>query len=211
MGTIVGVGQVTVNADQAAGGNYQAGSASSSFTAAQAPTKTSLSGSINSTPASTATLTATVSPTNTGTYAAAPTGMVSFYDGGTLIGTASVIAGKASLVTATYTSTNYAASPTSNSLPLTFSVAPAITFTTAASYAYGRSFQLAASSNSTGTFTYSLVSGPAKHGQPEHRCDRGEPAGSRDPAYLPSVVACFPGRRLTSERQVCAHRYGDYL
>jgi sugar lactone lactonase YvrE len=169
--TLTGAGTVKLQASQLASGNYLAGSATSTFTAAQAATRTTLSGAIN-TGASTATLSASVAPQTSGTYPTALTGMVTFYNNGTAIGTATIAGGKATLTTATYTGmqsftavyngdTNYTASPTSNSVPLSFNVAPTITFTTAATYAYGQSFQLAASSNSTGAFTYSLVSGPA--------------------------------------------------
>jgi predicted outer membrane repeat protein len=56
----------------------------------------------------------------------------------------------------------YSLTAASNNFVVTaVTVNPTITFTTAASYAYGQTFQLAATSNSTGAFTYSLVSGPA--------------------------------------------------
>jgi sugar lactone lactonase YvrE len=173
MVTVTGEGMVTVEADEAAATGYNAGSSQATFNAVKAATTTMLSGTINATPANTATLTATVSPQNPGTYPAQPSGTVTFYNStGGAISTVNVVSGKATLTTATYTGmqsftavyngdTNYTASPASNSVPLTFTVAPTITFTTAASYAYGQSFQLAASSNSAGTFTYSLVNGPA--------------------------------------------------
>ena len=168
--TLTGAGTVKLQASQAASGGYLAGSANSTFTVAQAATATMLSGAVNT--GGTATLTASVAPHTAGTYPTALTGMVTFYNNGTSIGTATIAGGKATLTTTTYTGmqsftavyngdTNYTVSPASNAVPLTFTMAPTITFTTAASYAYEQSFQLAATSNSAGTFTYSLVSGPA--------------------------------------------------
>ena len=98
---------------------------------------------------------------------------VTFYSGGTSLGTASLSSGVASLnvtslaagtdsLTAVYAGdTNFAGS-TSNAVSFVVSpTAPTITFSVP-NHAFGDApFTVAATSNSTGAFTYSVVSGPA--------------------------------------------------
>ncbi|RRA48463.1 Ig-like domain repeat protein [Acidipila sp. EB88] len=168
--TLTGAGTVVVEADQAAYGPYAAGTQTTSFTVAKAATLTTLTGTVNNSNG-TANLTARVAPTNAGSNPAPVTGSVSFYNGGVLLGQSPVVGGIATYATGNYTGSqsftavytgdpNYLTSP-SSTVALSFTVNPTITFATAANYAYGQSFQLMATSNSNGTFTYQLVSGPA--------------------------------------------------
>ena len=157
-----------LSASQAASGNYTANTQTASFTVAQAATTTTLQGSVIPNPGNTAALSATVTPQISGL----PTGTVTFYNGSTLLQTVPLVNGVGTYTTGRYAGsqsftavyngdTNFSKSALSNTVSLIFTVAPAITFTTAPNYEFGQSFQAAASSHSTGTLTYSLVSGPA--------------------------------------------------
>ena len=170
--TVIGIETATIVASEAAAPGYNQGSHLGTFNALQAPTSIALVGSVLSSPPNTVSLTATVTPTNAGTYSKGVTNSVKFYDGGVLLATvplngntatysSSALTGSQSF-TAMYTGdNNYLASAMSNAVQLNVTVAPTITFTAAAAYAYGQSFQLTAkSANDPGTFTYSGT-GPA--------------------------------------------------
>ncbi len=104
-----------------------------------------------------------------------PTGTVTFKNGGTTLGSPVTISGgvatlnttsltiNSNSITATYSGdTNFAASPASAALNITVSQAtPTIAFTVANKTYGASSFTVAATSNSTGAFTYSVVSGQA--------------------------------------------------
>jgi hypothetical protein len=168
-----GAGTVVVQASEQASGNYTQGTQTAQFTINAASTATTLTGSMVPSPGNTAVLKASVAPPTTGSYPVGPTGTVTFFDGATALTTISLVSGSATYTTpalagtqtftATYNGdTNFKASAPSNSVQLNLAVAPTITFATAASYAYGQTFQATASTagGDTGTFTYSLVSGP---------------------------------------------------
>jgi hypothetical protein len=91
--TITGVGTVVLQASQAANGNYTAGTQNASFTVSKATPTVGLSSSSNpSTYSGSVTFTATVP--------ASATGIVTFLDGATSIGTGSVSSGAAIFTTA---------------------------------------------------------------------------------------------------------------
>jgi hypothetical protein len=94
--TITGVGAVVLQASQVANGNYTAGTQNASFTASKATPTVALSSSSNpSTYSGSVTFTATVP--------ASATGVVTFLDGATSIGTGSVSSGTATFTTASLT------------------------------------------------------------------------------------------------------------
>ena len=165
--TLTGVGTVKLQASQAANGNYAVATTTISFTVTAAmPTLTVASSSNPSTYGGSVTFTATIS--------SGPTGTVTFYDGGTSIGTGAI-----SGTTATFTTSTLAAGThtitagwagnsdynavTSSAITQTVNPAtPTLTFATIASQTYGVSpFTVSATSASGGTVTYSVVSGPA--------------------------------------------------
>ena len=91
--TVTGVGTVVLQASQAANGNYTAGTQNASFTVSQATPTVALSSSSNpSTYNGGVTFTATVPPS--------ATGIVTFLDGATSIGTGSVSSGAATFTIA---------------------------------------------------------------------------------------------------------------
>ena len=91
--TITGVGTVVLQAAQAANGNYTAGTQNASFTVSQATPTVALSSSSNpSTYSGSVTFTASVPPS--------ATGIVTFLDGATSIGTGSVSSGAATFTIA---------------------------------------------------------------------------------------------------------------
>jgi DNA-binding beta-propeller fold protein YncE len=167
--TVTGEGAVQIQASQAAAPGYNASTQTLTFTAIAASTSTSLTGSVN--PGNTATLSATVSATAPGS--GIPTGTVTFSNASGQIGTTPLTNGVATLTTPTYSGSqsftatynsdhNFNGSP-SNAVTLSFTVNPTTTFSynAAPPYAYGESFTIAAKSNSTGTITYKVQSGPA--------------------------------------------------
>ena len=167
--TATGEGAVQIQASQAAAPGYNASTQTLTFTAIAASTSTSLTGSVN--PGNTATLSATVSATAPGS--GIPTGTVTFSNASGQIGTTPLTNGVATLTTPTYSGSqsftatynsdhNFNGSP-SNAVTLSFTANPTTTFSynAAPPYAYGESFTIAAKSNSTGTITYKVLSGPA--------------------------------------------------
>jgi sugar lactone lactonase YvrE len=91
--TITGIGTVVLQAVQAANGNYTAGTQNASFTVSKATPTVALSSSSNpSTYSGSVTFTATVPPS--------ATGIVTFLDGATSIGTGSVSSGAATFTMA---------------------------------------------------------------------------------------------------------------
>jgi hypothetical protein len=153
--TLTGVGQVTVTANQAAGGNFTAGSTAATFTVnGQAPT---LSFSI---PTQTFTggafaVAATSNSTGTFTYSIAS-------GPATISGNMLTMTG----VGQVHVTANQAAAGnfTAGSATATFTVngeTPTLSFSIPTQTFSGSAFAVAATSNSTGTFTYSIASGPA--------------------------------------------------
>jgi hypothetical protein len=117
------------------------------------------------------TLTATLSPYNSQGHTTDGE-TVTFFDGATSLGTGTLTGGVAVLnttittggsnqLTATYNGDQTFAGSTSNTFLFTVAVAPSITFAVP-NHTYGDPpFSVAATSNSSGAFTYSVVSGPA--------------------------------------------------
>jgi hypothetical protein len=155
--TITGIGTVTLQASQAASGNYAAATATTSFTVAAAAPTFNFPGIANQTwGAIPFMVRATSNSTGAITYSAV-SGPVTV-SGNTVtltgIGTATVRASQAA-------AGNYTAASASS----TFTIAPAaptLSFAAIGSQTYGNApFTVSASSASPGAITYSVVSGPA--------------------------------------------------
>jgi sugar lactone lactonase YvrE len=153
--TLTGAGTVVLQASQVAAGNYAAGTQNATFTVA----------------AATPTITFTVA---NHTYGNAPFAVSATSNSSGAI-TYSVVSGPATISGSTVTLTgagtvvlqasqaaagNYAAA-TQNATFTVAAVAPTITFAVANQTFGATPFTVAATSNSSGSFTYSVVSGPA--------------------------------------------------
>jgi hypothetical protein len=155
--TVNGSGTVTVQASQAASASYAAGSATASFTVAQAPSPTITFAIANQTyGAAPFNVSATSNSTGAFTYAIASGPATISGSTVTLTGTGTVT------VTASQAaSSNYAAATATASFTVSQAPAPTISFAIANQSAGADPFTVSASSNSTGAFTYTIVSGPA--------------------------------------------------
>ena len=146
---------------------YETGMTNSSVASATyaIPTLTVASSSNPSTYGSSVTFTATIS--------SGPTGAITFYDGGTSIGTGTISGGSATLttstlgvgahsITASWLGNSTYGSVLSGAITQTVNLAaPTISFTVP-NQTYGEApFTVSATSNSSGAVTYSVVSGPA--------------------------------------------------
>jgi RHS repeat-associated protein len=153
--TITGVGTVVLQASQAAGGNYTAGTANASFTvSAEAPTIT-FSVSNNTYGVAPFTVAATSNSSGAITYSVVSGPATLSGSTVTITGIGTVVLQASQVANGNYTAGTQNASFTIST------EAPTITFTVA-NQTYGASpFAVSASSNSSGAFTYSVVSGPA--------------------------------------------------
>jgi hypothetical protein len=154
--TITGTGTVTISANQAAAGNYAAATSTASFNVgAETPTlafATIPSHTYGDTPF---TVSATSASSGAVTYTI--TSGPATISGGTItiVGTGTV-----TLQASQAAAGNYTAATATTSFNVTSTI-PTISFTVN-SHTYGDTpFAVSATSNSTGAFTYSVVSGPA--------------------------------------------------
>ena len=154
--TITGAGTVMVQANQAANGSYSAGSATASFNVSQAAP--SITFSIPNQSYGAAPFSVSASSNSTGSFTYSIVLGPATISGSTLTvngsGTVTVQASQAS-------STNYSAGSTTTSFNVSQANAPTVQFSIP-NQSYGAApFTVSASSNSTGAFTYAIVSGPA--------------------------------------------------
>jgi hypothetical protein len=153
---ITGTGTVTLSASQAAAGNYAAATATTGFqVSAETPTLAFAAIPAHTYGDTPFTVTATSASSGAVTYTV--TSGPATISGGTItiVGTGTV-----TLQASQAAAGNYAAATATTSFNVTTTI-PAISFAVS-SHTYGdTSFAVSATSNSTGAFTYSVVSGPA--------------------------------------------------
>jgi subtilase family serine protease len=155
--TVTGSGTVVVQAQQAASANYSAGSATTNFNVAQANAPTIQFAIANQT-YGVAPFTVSASSNSTGTFTYSIVSGPATISGSTitLTGTGAVVVMASQAATS-----NYTAGSATASFTVSQAVAPTISFAIANQSAGATPFTVSASSNSTGAFTYSIVSGPA--------------------------------------------------
>jgi CSLREA domain-containing protein len=153
--TMTGLGTVVLQASQAAAGSYIAGTQNATFTiSAAAPTITFTvpNQTYSTTPF---TVTATSNSTGAFTYSVVSGPATISGNSVTMTGTGTVVLQASEVATADYTA------GTQNATFTISAAAPTITFTVPNQGYSATPFTVTATSNSTGAFTYSLVSGPA--------------------------------------------------
>ena len=154
--TLTGVGTVVLQASQAAAGDYTAGTQNATFTVSgEAPTITFTvpSQTYSTTPF---TVSATSNSTGAFTYSVVSGPATISGNSVTMTGTGTVV-----LLASEAAAGNYTAGTQTATFTINAAGAPTITFTVP-NHTYGDApFTVSATSNSTGAFTYTVVSGPA--------------------------------------------------
>ena len=174
--TLTGVGTVTLMASEAADSNYAAATKNATFTVtAGTPT---ISFTVGNQAYGTAPFTVSATSNSTGAFTYSVVSGPATISGSTVTLTG---VGSVTLMASEAADSNYAAATKNATFTVTAGT-PTISFTVG-NQAYGTApFTVSATSNSTGAFTYSVVSGPADHlglDRHPHRCGLRHPHGVR--------------------------------
>ncbi len=155
--TITGAGTVTLSASQAAAGNYAAATTTTSFTV-NAATPTLAFAAIPAHTFGDTPFSVTATSASSGAVTYTVTSGSATISGSTLTITG---AGTVTLTASQAAAGNYAAATTTTSFTVN-AATPTLAFAAIPAHTYGDTpFAVSATSNSTGAFTYTVVSGPA--------------------------------------------------